>query len=92
MKEKKLKVGDEVLLSPFKALEAKGDLDVTRITDWGCFIKDNTTGVQSTVSKTELKEWNEPKIIEAINEINGVETIESNNLYYPTKWVRRRVC
>ena len=92
MKEKKLKVGDKVLLIAFKTLEAKGDIDVRRITDWGCTIKDNTTGIESPVSKTELKEWNEPKIIEVISEINGIETIESNNLYYPTKWVRKRVC
>lgn len=92
MREKKLKVGDKILLIAFKTLEAKGDIDVTRITDWGCFIKDNTTGIESSVSKTELKEWNKPKTIEVVNEINGVETIEINNLYYPTKWVRKRVC
>jgi len=93
MKEKKLKVGDEILLIAFKTLEAKGDIDVTRIAEWGCFIKDNTTGIGSSVSKTELKEWSQKKTIEEISGANGVEIIVTkNNLYYPTKWVRKRVC
>ena len=93
MKEKKLKVGDKILLIAFKTLEAKGDIDVTRVAEWGSFINDNTTGINSSVSKTELKEWSQLKTIEVIGSANGVEIIVTkNNLYYPTKWVRKRVC